>query len=207
MVHILNATLCIYILHPKRLLGAGNTLIGQVYGAALLIYGVIALNLQGAGHLGHVAVNVLGVLCRRGDNKRRARLVYQNRVDLVYNSKVVAALPELFRHVGNVVAQVVKAKLAVGAIGNVGLIGLAARCRAQKLVHDMKRAYLVYFFVGGLALRSIGEGGVVAPAAVACNNSQGHTKRCINLTHPHRVAACQVVVNGNNVHALCHKRI
>ena len=68
-------------------------------------------------------VELGAVLARAGDDQRRARLVDQDRVDLVDDREVVIALQHL-REVGlHVVAQVVEAELVVGGVGDVGVVG------------------------------------------------------------------------------------
>ena len=53
------------------------------------------------------------------DDERRARLVNQNGVDLVNNGEVEAALYAIFTFIDHVVAQIVKTKFVVGAVGDV----------------------------------------------------------------------------------------
>ena len=57
------------------------------------------------------------------DDQWRAGLVNQDRVHLVHNGKVLATLHAVCGFVHHVVAQVVKSKFVVGAVGDVGLIG------------------------------------------------------------------------------------
>ena len=58
-----------------------------------------------------------------GDDQRGAGLVDQDRVDLVDDGEVVAALHHVLDRVRHVVAQVVEAELVVGAVGDVGGVG------------------------------------------------------------------------------------
>ncbi len=58
-----------------------------------------------------------------GDDQRRARLVDQDRVDLVHDRVVVAALHDALEADRHVVAQVVEAELGVRAVGDVGVVG------------------------------------------------------------------------------------
>ena len=76
------------------------------------------------GELGEPAVG----LARggAGDDERRARLVDEDRVDLVDDGEVVAALHHVAGLPRHVVAQVVEAELVVRAVGDVGLVLLAA---------------------------------------------------------------------------------
>ena len=68
---------------------------------------------------------------RAADDQRRARLVDEDRVDLVDDGEVVAALDRSSAVHGHVVAQVVEAELVVGAVGDVGGVRLAALGRAH----------------------------------------------------------------------------
>ena len=82
-------------------------------------------------------VQVGGLLGRAGDDQRRTRLVDQDVVDLVDDREVcgtatpssgfgaAAVLDLLLERRGHVVAQVVEAELGVGAVGDVGRVGVA----------------------------------------------------------------------------------
>jgi hypothetical protein len=61
-----------------------------------------------------------------GDDQRGAGLVDEDGVDLVDDGEVVSALDHLLLVDGHVVAEVVEAHLVVGAVGDVGGVGLAA---------------------------------------------------------------------------------
>ena len=63
---------------------------------------------------------------RPRDDERRAGLIDEHRVNLIHNREVMLALHQKLRIGGHVVAQVVKAKLVVGAIGDIGEVGFAA---------------------------------------------------------------------------------
>ena len=102
------------------------------------------------------------------DDERRSGLIDQDGVDLVDDGVVVTALNTLLGAGDHVVAQVVKAKLGVGTIGDIGLIG-----RALKLERH-----------------------------VVLQQTDGHAQILIDTTHPLGVALGQVVIDGNDVHAL-----
>ena len=68
-------------------------------------------------------VELGAVLARAGDDQGRARLVDQDRVDLVDDREVVIALQHLGEVGLHVVAQVVEAELVVGGVGDVGVVG------------------------------------------------------------------------------------
>ena len=95
-------------------------------GALLLVDLVVGV----AGHrvrdLGELGVPADLVLRGTADDERRARLVDEDRVDLVDDGEVVAALHALLDGAGHVVAEVVEAELVVGAVGDVAAVGLAA---------------------------------------------------------------------------------
>jgi hypothetical protein len=80
-------------------------------------------------------VEVGAIVERAGDDQRRARLVDQDRVHLVDDGEVVAALHHFARRVFHVVAQIIEAELVVGAVGDVAAI-LLAPLRVVELMHD-----------------------------------------------------------------------
>ena len=98
---------------------------------ALLLVEVVVLGRELGDQLVDGDVELGAVLARAGDDQRRARLVDQDRVDLVDDREVVVALVHL-REVGlHVVAQIVEAELVVGGVGDVRVVGgLLLRPRA-----------------------------------------------------------------------------
>ena len=86
-----------------------------------------------------VVVDLGGGLGLAGDDQRRARLVDQDRVDLVHDRERVAALHDALERDGHVVAQVVEAELGVRAVGDVGGVGLLA-LRERHHVLDVRDA-------------------------------------------------------------------
>ena len=80
-------------------------------------------------------VEVGAVVERAGDDQRRARLVDQDRVDLVDDRVDVAALDHVLQPVLHVVAQIVEAELVVGAVGDVAGVGRLALVVVEA-VHD-----------------------------------------------------------------------
>ena len=133
-------------------LGLGDALLGDRDGLVLLVELVVevgdelllhprvhAVGRLAGLHLGRQArelgVQVGGLLGRAGDDQRGARLVDEDVVDLVDDGEAVvhrlavggllaaAVLELLLQRLGHVVAQVVKAELGVGAVGDVGGVG------------------------------------------------------------------------------------
>ncbi len=102
-------------------------------GALLLVDLVVALAVLAAAQpgddLGELGVPAGALLGRAADDQRGPRLVDQDRVDLVDDREVVPALDALLQAPGHVVAQVVEAELVVGAVGDVGVVLLAALLR------------------------------------------------------------------------------
>jgi hypothetical protein len=109
--------------------------LAQLHLAHLLVDGEVALlvallTLFGlALQLWHQLVDALvelgAVLRRTGDDQRRARLVDEDRVDLVDDGKAEGSLQLLLEAEGHVVAQVVEAELVVGAVDDIGGVGVA----------------------------------------------------------------------------------
>ena len=173
--------------------------LGEVDLLELLVDGVVALALLALGAPearddlvdAHVELGI--VLGRTGDDERRARLVDEDGVHLVDDGVVQPALDLLLEGVGHVVAQVVEAELVVGAVGDVGGIGLAAR-------HGPKRPEAL---VLGAVLRVVEVGcavGAEPPRGV--DHAHAEAEGAVDRSHPARVAPGQVVVDRDDVHAL-----
>ena len=80
-------------------------------------------------------VELGAVVERARDDERGARLVDQDRIHLVHDGEVVAALDHLGGRVLHVVAEIVEAELVVGAVGHVAGI-LRAALLVVEIVHD-----------------------------------------------------------------------
>ena len=87
---------------------------------------VVDVLLHHRGQPGELAVPVRCAVGRPGDDQRGAGLVDQDRVDLIDDGVAVAALHQVVQRMRHVVAQVVEAEFVVGAVGDVGGVGLAA---------------------------------------------------------------------------------
>ena len=103
--------------------------LGQEHGVVLLVDVEVAgriggrLALQHRRDRVHLEVDVGAVVGLARNDERRARLVDQDRVDLVDDRVVQPALEALLDPHRHVVAQVVEAELVVGAVGDVGGVG------------------------------------------------------------------------------------
>ena len=88
--------------------------------ALLLVDLVVDVALQPRATIsGELGVPLGRLVGRAGDDQRRPGLVDQDRVHLVDDREVVAALDQLVLRPRHVVAQVVEAELVVGAVGDV----------------------------------------------------------------------------------------
>ncbi len=130
------------VLHAERLLCLCHTARREGRGFRLFVNNVIRVDIVSdellVVLLGHnelfeplyksvrVAVKIVRRAAHTGNDKRCTRLVDQNRVDLVDDGVVVPALNHLLLVGDHIVAQVVKAELVVGAVGNIGGIRLFA---------------------------------------------------------------------------------
>ena len=103
-----------------------DALLGDGHGALLLVDLVVLARDEPGHDARELAVRVGGRLGRAADDERRARLVDEDRVDLVHDAVGVAALHHVLAAHGHVVAQVVEAELGVGAVGDVGVVLRAA---------------------------------------------------------------------------------
>ena len=69
-----------------------------------------------------------------GNDQGRARFIDEDVIDLVDDGKAQFALHKPFVSEDHIVAQVVEAEFVVGAIEDIGGVGIAAADRAQVLV-------------------------------------------------------------------------
>ena len=162
----------------KAALGGGNGVLG-------LVHDEVARGLHVLGGGEHVVRHVLAALkathgtrevlvgtgglgASARDDQRGAGLIDQDGVNLVDDGVVVTALHALLGTGDHVVAQVIKAELGVGAVGDVGLVG-----RTLELERH-----------------------------VVLEQTDGHAQVLVDAAHPLGVALCQVIVDGNDMHAL-----
>ena len=110
--------------------GAGLFVDDEVAGPGLGLEGLdeFAVFELGDDEVG-AGVLVGGLVGGAGDDQRRARLVDEDGVDFVDDAVVMSALDLILEVELHVVAQVVEAELVVGAVGDVGAVGLAALLR------------------------------------------------------------------------------
>ena len=161
------------VLDAERLLDLVHAALGGRRGAVLLVDVVVLAVLQ-RGHDAREAVVGVGRGLRdAGDDQRRPRLVDEDRVDLVHDAEVVAALDAVGQAHGHVVAQVVEAELGVGAVGG----------------------------VGGVRLAPLGLGHHRA------DHADADPEEVVERAHPVGVAAGQVVVDRDHVHAAPGERV
>ncbi len=109
-----------------------DALLEDADGLLLLVDLVVALAglqlaaLEPLGDPGELLVPLRRLVGRAGDDERRAGLVDEDRVDLVDDGEVVAALDQLVGRPRHVVAQVVEPELVVRPVGDVlGVLGAA----------------------------------------------------------------------------------
>ena len=88
---------------------------------------------------GEVVVRARRGLGLTGDDQRRARLVDQDRVDLVHDRERVAALDDVVERDRHVVAEVVEAELGVRAVRDVGLVGGLAEVERHHVLDEADR--------------------------------------------------------------------
>ena len=98
-------------------------------GLLLLVDLVVGVAHQDPDDAGELVIEGGGVLHLAADDERRAGLVDEDRVDLVDDGEGVAPLHHVLAGHGHVVAEVVEAELVVGAVGDVGPVGLALQER------------------------------------------------------------------------------
>ncbi len=117
------------VLDAERLLDLGDARLGRRGGLALLVDLVVLAEREALDDLRERVVDVGRLLGLAGDDQRRARLVDEDRVDLVHDRERVRALHRLLELDREVVAQVVEAELGVRAVGDVAGVGGLAGLR------------------------------------------------------------------------------
>ena len=124
------------VVDVERALDLGDAALGDGDGTLLLVDLVILAGDESRDDARELTVGVRRGLGRAADDERRARLVDEDRVDLVHDAEVVAALHHVLATHGHVVAQVVEAELGVGAVGDVGVVLGAALLRRHVGLDD-----------------------------------------------------------------------
>ena len=109
--------------------------LGGVDGFLRLVHLEVFIKLQARHNARELVVRVGGLRAGTGNDKRRARLVYEDGVNLVYDGKVMAALHARLGAGDHVVAQVVEAELGVRAVRDVSLVSALFRIRAHAVLN------------------------------------------------------------------------
>ena len=123
VVHVLDAEPALHLV--DALLGRGDRLVLEVDEVVAALLVALGPLLEARHEPGEGEVEVRGLLGLAADDQRRARLVDEDVVDLVDDREAALALDPLVELHDHVVAQVVEAELVVGAVGDVGRVGLA----------------------------------------------------------------------------------
>ncbi len=135
---------------------------------------------------------------RTGDDQRGAGFVDQDVIHLVHDGVMVAALDFVLQPVDHVIPQVVEAELGVGAVGDVGRVGL----------HPVHQAHLVLVFVRGLFLRVVQEGLLaVLGGGGHLQDAHRQAQEMVNGAHPAGVTACQVIIDRHQVDPVAGQRV
>ena len=156
-----------------ELLRGVHALVREADGVALLVDDVVLVLLEARDDVADAAVFLARSLGLAADDERGARLVDQDRVDLVHDGVVELALGVLQRGELHVVAQVVEAKLVILAVGDVAAVRVA----------------------------------LLPVALVGDDDAGAEAEEAIELGHPLGVALGEVVVHGDDVHALAGERV
>ncbi len=175
LVHQVLLHLVVEVVDAERLFDPLDAVFERHDDALVFFDLVVDVTFQRANDRGEPVVQLGGVGDTAADDQRRARLVDEDRVDLVDDRVVVAALHLVGEGGGHVVAQVVEAELVVGAVGDVAGV------------------------VGPLLARLLLEPGDDQP------DIEAHP--LVDPTHPLGVEACQVVVDGDEVHAVATEAV
>src|SRR5918998_2255660 len=139
VVYKVGVDVVVEVLHAQGLLDFLDAALGWGDLALLLVYLVVLALPEARDNRREAVVDIRGALRHPRDDERGARLVDEDRVDLVHYGEVELALHELLGRGGDVIAQVVEAELGVGAVGEVRAVGLLALGEPHRLLDE---AYL-----------------------------------------------------------------
>ena len=149
MVDKFDARVGIDIADTKRALGLFDARIAQHDLAVLIIGRVVLILDEGIGDCCEALVERFGVRYRCRNDERRARLIDEDRIDLVDDREVVPArlrqtLAQEAGRIFEIVAQIIKTEFIVGTVRDVGRVGLAARAGTQKVLFYLEASDLVH---------------------------------------------------------------
>ncbi len=194
MVNIVNSPSFIDVFYSQNPLHRGNTIIVHGDGLELFVYLVVLFFFEPACDGGKLVVFVSTFFSWCRNNQRRACFIDKDRVNFVDNRKIELALHHAADVVHHVIAQVIKAVLVIGAVSNVGTVGILAAYRPQR-THAR------------IVVRFIIKSGIINMRLVVGNYSRREPQKVVDLSHPSAVQRGQVVIYGNNMHTLTRKRI
>src|SRR3989344_5631254 len=97
------------------------------------------------------------------------------------SESATSRLPQVFRLVLKIIAEIIETEFVVGAVGDVGLVCFAAVAGTEKIMLNFETAKDISFVVEGLSFRSLGEGGVVYKRCFVIEDTHGHPERAIYL--------------------------
>ena len=112
------------VINTELILNEFDTIFQHTDGALLVVDLVMDTFTHLRRQLGEDAVELGGTVNRAGNDERGTGLINKNGVHLIDDAVVVTALNGVIERADHVVAQVVKAQLVVGAVGDIAGIGL-----------------------------------------------------------------------------------
>jgi len=133
-----------------------------------------------------------------GNDEWGAGFINEDVIHFIDNGVVMSALDALFPGHGDVVAQVIKTKFAVGSVRNVGLVSIRALDRPQQ----------IGFLSQGMLIRVVKIGKLITFGGVGhLQDADLQAQQLVNRAHPTAVAAGKVIVHCDEVRAFALKRV
>ena len=191
VVHQVHVGQVVEVRHAQRPLHLLVAFLGERGRPGLLLDRVVHVPLEHRDDAVDAVVEVGRVLGRPRDDQRRAGLVDQDAVHLVDDGVVQLSLHAVRQVPHHVVAQVVEPEFVVGAVSDVGAVGLLAGAGAQVLE--------------ALVLRLVGR--VVEERRLVLDHAHGQAQAVVEGAHPLGVALGQVVVDRDEVRTLAFERV
>jgi hypothetical protein len=136
-IHVLQV---VEVVHAQQFLHTDVALFRERGGLGLFFDRIVVLRLELRDDRIDAVVQIGGLIGRTGDDQWRARFVDQNAVDFVHDGEVQRALDALAQVADDqVVAQVIEPVFVVGAVGDLGAIGLMPGAGSQVLQAFVRR--------------------------------------------------------------------
>src|SRR5208283_3313238 len=157
----------------------------------LFIYFKIIIDPEAGYYPVHLIVLISRLLRRARYDEGCSRLIDQNAIHLVNYRIVQLPLRILRKVVFHVVPEIIKSKLVICTVGDIGSIGLYLRARSEA--------------VQSLVKRDIAW--IIKKRVLMLNHADREPQEMINGSHPLSIPFSEIIIHRDNVHSLFFKGV